>query len=1161
MTDDPRVEQLLDELLDPQATPEVVCAAYPELLPVVRRRWLQARRLRADLAALFPTPTEPPPEEPGLPRIPGYEVEAVLGHGGMGIVYRARHLRLNRPVALKMILAGPYARPEERDRFRREAEAVAALRHPNVVQVYDGGEHDGRPYYTMELVEGGTLAAKRAGTPLPAREAATLVATLADAVRAAHAAGVVHRDLKPSNVLLTADGTPKVSDFGLARRVDGGPGLTRSGAAVGTPSYMAPEQAQGDSKSLGPAADIYALGAILYECLTGRPPFRAESPLETLRQVVAQDPVPPSRLNAKVPRDLETICLKCLHKNPQRRYASAAALADDLGRFRRGETIAARPAGTFERVAKWVRRHPARVVAGGSGLLVAVGLVVGGWWFLADRAATARAVAATELAVGQDLGEAEQALEQSDWPAAETALERAKGRLGDRGPAELRRRLDRAGDALKLGRRFDQILMDRAASGVKLPGDETPRVVERFDDTAGSDRDYQVAFEEVGLGTVDEPAERVADRVKATPIRRAIVAALDDWWLCAGENRRRWVLEVAQQADSGPGSGWRARVRTLDTWEGEPTFDELMRTAPGEPESVSLQVRLARQFAARGDAVGFLRRVQAAHPDDFWAAFWLAAMLGYRGDSEAIGYYRVALAIRPTAIAVHLRLGGMLANQGHIPEAAAHYQRAIQLDHDSDKAHYRLAVSHFACGRLDPAAHHSREAIRLNPGLGLGHVLLAHILLEQGRFGESKSAILRALELLTRGERSHTFAVDILRRCERMLALEGRLSGIAAGTDKPVRAAEGIDFADLCARKRRYAAAARLYDEAFAADPRQAANLRFIHGHKAALVAVRAGCGQGEDAASLDGPARTALRGRALAGLRAERDRKAVQQTRSVEDRKMAVVSLRFWLHEDALAGVREKEALAKLEEDERRQWRELWDSVETLITGDRRPTLESARGHAARRYWVPAEGIYTAVVNATPIDDGEVWFELAAARLLVGHRDEYRLACVWLVEHVTGSAKIRPYHVIRAFTLAPPDVSRLGPGAGTDPAKIAKLCLDELLANRAEPWSLTEQAAYLHRSGRLRDAIPLLKKSLAADERPGTQVLNWLWLSLTYQRLGETDEARRWLDKAGRWLDQFADGMPADADALGLSLHNWMEAHVLRREAEGLIHLSPAHK
>ena len=251
-----------------------------------------------------------------LPRVLGYEVQGVLGRGGVGVVYQARHVRLNRPVALKMLLAGAYAVPEELERFLREAEAVAGLRHPNIVQVYDIGDMDGRPYFTMELVEGGSLAKKLAGTPEPARRAAALVSAMAGAVHAAHLSGIVHRDLKPANVLLTADGTPKVTDFGLARRLEGGGGLTLSGAPLGTPSYMAPEQARGDKAAIGPATDIYALGAILYECLTGRPPFRAETPAATLQQVLADEPVPPVRLNPRVPRDLDTICLKCLHKEP-----------------------------------------------------------------------------------------------------------------------------------------------------------------------------------------------------------------------------------------------------------------------------------------------------------------------------------------------------------------------------------------------------------------------------------------------------------------------------------------------------------------------------------------------------------------------------------------------------------------------------------------------------------------------------------------------------------------------------------------------------------------------------------------------------------------------------------------------------------------------------
>ena len=320
MTDDPRVEQLLEEILDSDCTPEEVCGACPELLPRVQARLGQIRAVEAQFDALFPTPgscpTPPVSAEAGPPHFPGYEVRELLGRGGMGIVYRAWHRRLNRHVALKMLLAGAYARPEERERFLREAEAVAGLRHPNIVQVYDVGDLDGRPYFTMEFVEGGSLAQRLAGTPMPAGEAAALVATLAEAVQAAHDGGIVHRDLKPANVLLTADGTPKVTDFGLARRLDGGAGLTQSGAPLGTPSYMAPEQAQGKSDTVGPAADVYALGAILYEMLTGRPPFRAETAAETLRQVIDDEPVPPSRLNARVPRDLETICLKCLRKEP-----------------------------------------------------------------------------------------------------------------------------------------------------------------------------------------------------------------------------------------------------------------------------------------------------------------------------------------------------------------------------------------------------------------------------------------------------------------------------------------------------------------------------------------------------------------------------------------------------------------------------------------------------------------------------------------------------------------------------------------------------------------------------------------------------------------------------------------------------------------------------
>jgi formylglycine-generating enzyme required for sulfatase activity/tRNA A-37 threonylcarbamoyl transferase component Bud32 len=306
--------------------------------------------------------------------IPGYAIEAVLGRGGMGVVYKARHQSLKRTVALKMVLAGGHAGPRELVRFRIEAEAIARLQHPNIVQIHEVGEAGGHPYCALEFVEGGNLAGKLNGKPLPAREAAKLVESLARAIQVAHSRNVLHRDLKPANVLLTADGTPKITDFGLARQLDSDSGETQAGAVMGTPSYMAPEQASGHAHEAGPPADVYALGAILYECLAGRPPFKGKTIVETLDQVRTQEPVPPSRLQQRVPLDLETICLKCLRKEPEKRYASAAELADELVRYQQGVPILGRPVGRIERAVKWVKRNP---VVAGAALAVVLALAGG----------------------------------------------------------------------------------------------------------------------------------------------------------------------------------------------------------------------------------------------------------------------------------------------------------------------------------------------------------------------------------------------------------------------------------------------------------------------------------------------------------------------------------------------------------------------------------------------------------------------------------------------------------------------------------------------------------------------------------------------------------------------------------------------------------------
>ncbi len=330
-------------------------AAGPASCPVCGSTAVEGGALLApatSATAATPSGAVPFPEDQLLPEVPGYELLEVIGHGGMGVVYRARQKSLNRTVAFKMILAGRHASPHDRGRFRAEAESLARLQHPGIVQIYEVGEREGCPYMALEFLKGGTLEAQLAGTPLPPREAAGLLAALVPAVHAAHQAGIVHRDLKPANILLArrrrppegapqsgsaspplASFVPKVSDFGLAKQLGASSGHTQSGAVLGTPSYMAPEQAAGKGKEVGPAADVYALGAVLYECLTGRPPFKAATTLDTLLQVIGNEPVPPSTLQPSLPRDLETICLKCLQKEPARRYASSLDLANDLQRF------------------------------------------------------------------------------------------------------------------------------------------------------------------------------------------------------------------------------------------------------------------------------------------------------------------------------------------------------------------------------------------------------------------------------------------------------------------------------------------------------------------------------------------------------------------------------------------------------------------------------------------------------------------------------------------------------------------------------------------------------------------------------------------------------------------------------------------------------------
>jgi eukaryotic-like serine/threonine-protein kinase len=716
------IQALLEEILDSDLSAEEACRENPELLLEVKARLSRAREMVDHLDAVLPSgdsrvgPNRVRRPSTRVPQLPGYLIEDVLGRGGMGIVYRALHLKLNRPVAIKMLLAGVYAGPSELERFKREAESIAALSHANIVQVFDAGECDGHPFFVMELLEGGSLAQQLDGHPRPSREAATSITILARAVHAAHASGIMHRDLKPGNILVSADGTLKIADFGLARRSDQDDRrltLTIAGNHLGTPSYMAPEQAAGTAREFCPLIDIYALGAILYEMLTGRPPFRGETPAETERQVLSDEPVPPSRLSPRVPRDLQTICLKCLQKDPARRYGSSADLADDLDRFTRGDPILARPISIVERGVKWCRRRPSAALAiGVSSVALGAAIAVGIWLQTSANARhtermlrqeNARSAILVALPLLEDLRR------NREWAEAWGVLGTARLRVKEAESAELDGRLAAAAEVLEVAAELDRIRLS-----IPEPSEGGYSFFPARDA-------YARVFERVGIGSgVD--AALAADRVRESPLREAILTALDTAafteLFSANTRERDRLLEVATAV--APES-WRDRFRETATWSDLSKLQKLARDAPSAtpappPHQLVILALLLSKLGDNDTAIAILRDAQLREPSDFWVNLELGNALGRANKrGEALQFYRAAVALRPMHYVAWTTLGSNLV-MSRMPEHAIEpLRKAVALRPDYAASWQSLMIALADCGRWTEAQEVSREALAAIP--------------------------------------------------------------------------------------------------------------------------------------------------------------------------------------------------------------------------------------------------------------------------------------------------------------------------------------------------------------------------------------------------------------------------------------------------------------